>query len=75
MVSSNGYINGYSAFNARQMLDKVVADGPAVHPGRSTRTLKMHFIEPFTSEVFWFFNDRTVRTWSRMVLASPSDDL
>jgi hypothetical protein len=32
----------------RQMSDKAVADGPAVHPGRSTRTLKMHFIEPVT---------------------------
>jgi hypothetical protein len=45
----------------RQMSDKVVADGPAVHPGRSVRTLKMHFTEPITFGVFWFFNDRTVR--------------
>jgi hypothetical protein len=30
------------------MSDKAVADGLAVHPGRSTRTLKMHFIEPIT---------------------------
>jgi hypothetical protein len=26
----------------RQMSDKVVTDDPAVHPGRSVRTLKMH---------------------------------
>jgi hypothetical protein len=44
-----------------QMLDKVVADGPAVQPGRSVRTLKMHFIEPVTFEFFWFFNNQTVR--------------
>jgi hypothetical protein len=30
----------------RQMSDKAVADGPPVHPGRSARTLKMHFTEP-----------------------------
>jgi hypothetical protein len=30
------------------MLDKVVADGPAVHPGWSVRTLKMHFTKPIT---------------------------
>jgi hypothetical protein len=65
----------------RQMLDKAVADGPVVHPGRSTRTLKMHFIEPVTFGIFWFFNDRTVcalgrtiRAWSRTVLACPSDN-
>jgi hypothetical protein len=45
----------------RQMLDKVVADGPAMHPGRSARTLKMHFTKPVTFGLFWFFNDRTVR--------------
>jgi hypothetical protein len=44
----------------RQMSNKVVADGPAVHPGRSARTLKMHFTEPVTFGVFWFFNDRTI---------------
>jgi hypothetical protein len=32
----------------RQMSDKVVMDGPVVHPGRSVRTLKMHFTEPVT---------------------------
>jgi hypothetical protein len=65
-----------------QMSDKVVADGPAVHPGRSARTLKMHFTEPVTFGFFWFYNDRTVRAWgrtvrawSRTVLASPSDGL
>jgi hypothetical protein len=36
----------------RQMSDKAVADGPAVHPGRSTRMLKMNFTEPVT---FGFF--------------------
>jgi hypothetical protein len=30
------------------MSDKAVADGLAVHPGRSARTLKMHFTEPVT---------------------------
>jgi hypothetical protein len=31
-----------------QVLDKAVVDGPDVHPGRSVRTLKMHFTEPVT---------------------------
>jgi hypothetical protein len=31
-----------------QMSDKAVADGPAVHPRRSVRTLKMNFTEPVT---------------------------
>jgi hypothetical protein len=57
----------------RQMADKAVADSPVVHPGWSARTLKMHFIEHITFGVFWFFNDRTVRAWSRMVLVFPSD--
>jgi hypothetical protein len=30
------------------MSDKAVADGPAVHPGRSAWTLKMHFTKPVT---------------------------
>jgi hypothetical protein len=30
------------------MSDKAVADCPAVHPGRSAMTLKMHFTEPVT---------------------------
>jgi hypothetical protein len=55
------------------MSDKVVADGLTVHPGRSARTLKMHFTEPVTFGFFWFFNDRMVRAWSRTVLAFPSD--
>jgi hypothetical protein len=50
----------------RQMSDKAVTGGPAVHPRRSTRTLKMHFTELVTFGVSWIFNDRTV-------LASPSD--
>jgi hypothetical protein len=36
----------------RQMSDKAVADGPAVHPRRSARTLKKNFTEPVT---FGFF--------------------
>jgi hypothetical protein len=38
----------------RQMSDKEVADGPVVHPGRSARTLKIHFTEPVTFGFFWF---------------------
>jgi hypothetical protein len=34
------------------MSDKVVADGLVVHPGRSTRTLKMNYTEPV---IFGFF--------------------
>jgi hypothetical protein len=56
-----------------QMSDKVVTDGPFVHPGRSARTLKMHFTELVTFGFFWFFNDRTVHAWSWTVLTSPSD--
>jgi hypothetical protein len=59
----------------RQMSDKVVAYGSVVQPGRSVRTLKMHFTAPVTFGFFWFFNDRMVRAWSRTVLASPSDGL
>jgi hypothetical protein len=58
----------------RQMSDKTVMDGPVVYPRRSVRTLKIHFTEPVTFGFFWVFNDRTVRAWSRTVLASPSDD-
>ena len=36
------------------MSDKAVADGLVVHPGRSTRTLKIHFTEPVTFGFFWF---------------------
>jgi hypothetical protein len=45
----------------RQMLDKAVADGSAVHPGRSARTLKIHFTEPVTFGFFLVFIDQTVR--------------
>jgi hypothetical protein len=38
----------------RQMSDKAVTDGPIVHPGRSVRTLKIHFTEPVTFGFFWF---------------------
>jgi hypothetical protein len=37
-----------------QMSDKAVADGLVVHPGRSARTLKIHFSEPVTFGFFWF---------------------
>jgi hypothetical protein len=33
---------------SHQMSGTAVADGPVVHPGRSTRTLKIHFTEPVT---------------------------
>jgi hypothetical protein len=36
----------------RHMPDKAVADGPAVHPGRSARMLEMHFTEPVTFRFF-----------------------
>jgi hypothetical protein len=45
----------------RQMPDKVVTNGPIVHPGRSARTLKMNFTELVTFGFFWFYNDRMVR--------------
>jgi hypothetical protein len=35
-----------------QMSDKAVGHGPAVHPGRSARTLKMNFNEPVTFRFF-----------------------
>jgi hypothetical protein len=64
-----------------QMSDKAVADGPAVHPGRFARTLKMHFTEPVTFSFFSGFSTvvRSVpeagrsASWSRTVLTSPSD--
>jgi hypothetical protein len=37
------------------MSDTVVVDCPTVHPGWSTRTLKMHFTEPITFRVFLVF--------------------
>jgi hypothetical protein len=64
----------------RRMSDKAVADGTVVYPGRSARMLKMYFTEPVSFGSFLFFNSRTIRTrgrtvraWSRTVLASPSD--
>jgi hypothetical protein len=44
----------------RQISDKAVTDGPTVHPGRSARTLKMHFTKPVT---FGFLGFSTVG-WS-----------
>jgi hypothetical protein len=38
------------------MSDKEVADSPAVHPGWSARTLKMHFTEPITFGFFLVFS-------------------
>jgi hypothetical protein len=38
----------------RQMSDKAVVDGPAVHTRRSTRMLKMYFAEPVTFEFSGF---------------------
>jgi hypothetical protein len=61
-VSSNGYINGYIAFNAssdvRQSQSRTVRsctpDGPVVHPGRSARPSIIHFSEPVTFGFFGF---------------------
>jgi hypothetical protein len=36
------------------MSDKVVTDGPAVHPGQSTRTLEFLFTELGTFDFFRF---------------------
>jgi hypothetical protein len=44
----------------RQMSNKAVVDGPAVHTRRSARMLKMYFVEPITFGFFWFFNNRAV---------------
>jgi hypothetical protein len=38
-----------------QMSDRAVADGPAMHPGWSARTLKMIFTEPITFGFFLVF--------------------
>jgi hypothetical protein len=43
------------------MSGTVVADGPVVHPGRSVRTLIIHFTEPVTFGFFLVLHDRTVR--------------
>jgi hypothetical protein len=60
------------------MLDKVVVGSPAVHPGQSTRTVKMNFSEP-GAWVSLVSNGRTVPTWPwtvhawlQTVLFSPS---
>jgi hypothetical protein len=37
-----------------QMSGTAVADGPVEHPGRSARTLIIHFTEPITFGFFWF---------------------
>jgi hypothetical protein len=39
-----------------QMSVKAVIDGLAMHPGRSARTLKMHFTELVTFGFFWVFS-------------------
>jgi hypothetical protein len=47
------------------MSDKAAADGLAVHPRRSARTLKMNFTEPITFGFFWFFQrPNGPRPWS-----------
>jgi hypothetical protein len=51
-ISSNGYINCYSTLNVWS--DKAVANGLTMHPGRSMRTLKIHFTEPVTFGFFGF---------------------
>jgi hypothetical protein len=45
----------------RQISDKAVVDGPAVHPRRSARMLTMNFTKPVTLGFFWFYNDWMVR--------------
>jgi hypothetical protein len=52
-----------------QMSDKVVADGPTVHPGQSARTQKWILPNLSPSGFFWFYNDLTVRAWGRTVHA------
>jgi hypothetical protein len=37
-----------------QMSNKAVVDGSVMHPGRSARTLKIHFTKPVTFGFFWF---------------------
>jgi hypothetical protein len=58
-VSSNGYINGYIAFNASS--DK----GNRGRSGRAPRTVRedaiIYFSEPVTFGFFWFCTDQTVR--------------
>jgi hypothetical protein len=40
----------------RHMSDKAVADSPVVHPGRSARTLKIHFYQTRHLRVFLVFH-------------------
>jgi hypothetical protein len=54
IVSSNGY--KCIKCVARCQI-KAVANGLTVHPGRSARTLKMHFTEPITFRFLWFSMD------------------
>jgi hypothetical protein len=61
LESQRSAVTAIVHFMCRQMSDKEVADSPVVHPGRSARTLKMHFTEPVAFGFFWFFKDRTVR--------------
>jgi hypothetical protein len=72
-VSSNSYINGYFALNASSDVMYRSRGRSSRAPGRSARTLIIHFTEPVTFGFFWFFTDRTVRARSRTVLASPSN--
>jgi hypothetical protein len=46
----------------RQMSDKAVTDGLAVHLERSARMLKIHFNEPVTFE--FFFSGFSTGGWS-----------
>jgi hypothetical protein len=49
------------------MSDKAVTDGSVVHPGRSARTLKMHFTELVTFEFLWFLmGGRSLVGWSKL---------
>jgi hypothetical protein len=43
------------------MSDKAVADGLAMHPGRSAMMLKMNFTEPDTFSLFLVLNGQTVQ--------------
>jgi hypothetical protein len=48
LKSQRSAVTAIAHLMCRQLSDKVVADGPIVHPGRSARMLKMHFTEPVT---------------------------
>jgi hypothetical protein len=72
-VSSNDYINGYNALNVSSDVRKrqsrtirsCTPDGPRGRYNSFYRTCHLR--------VFRFYADRTVRAWSRTVLAFPSD--